>query len=215
MPETATANASQLVKALENGWSAIARQHPEVPADAVVIVGPGTISKGIETLGHFSERQWTTVDGGHRVEILVAGEGLQRGPVEAMGTLLHEAAHALNAARGVTDTSRQGRYHNGAYRRAGEEVGLAVELAAPFGFTATSLPPETESRYGREIRRLATTLTLYRNPMTDDGKAKAKNSPVAECACPRKIRIAPATLAAGPITCGVCEADFALVEPAE
>ena len=35
-----------------------------------------------------------------------------RTPADVLDTLLHEAAHALAAARGIKDTSRQGRYHN-------------------------------------------------------------------------------------------------------
>jgi hypothetical protein len=38
-----------------------------------------------------------------RPEVLVSGEGLQRGPVDVLGTLLHEAAHGLaHAARSAT-----------------------------------------------------------------------------------------------------------------
>ena len=43
--------------------------------------------------------------------MLVSGEGLQRGPTDVLGTLLHEAAHGLAQARSIQDTSRQGRYH--------------------------------------------------------------------------------------------------------
>jgi len=45
-------------------------------------------------------------------EVFVGGEGLARGPAEVLGTLLHEAAHALADVRGIKDTSRQGRWHN-------------------------------------------------------------------------------------------------------
>jgi hypothetical protein len=58
--------------------------------------------------------------------VLVSGEGLQRGPVDVLGTLLHEAAHGLAYARKVSDTSRQGRYHNRRYATLAGELGLEV-----------------------------------------------------------------------------------------
>ena len=57
---------------------------------------------------------------------MISGEGLARTPREVLGTLLHEAAHALAAARGITDTSRQGRYHNKKYAALAAELGLDV-----------------------------------------------------------------------------------------
>lgn len=38
----------------------------------------------------------------------MGGEGLARGPVEVLGTLLHEAAHAVAHVRGIKDTSLPG-----------------------------------------------------------------------------------------------------------
>jgi hypothetical protein len=43
-----------------------------------------------------------------------------------LDTELHEAAHGLAAARGIQDTSRQGRYRNARYRGLAEELGLAA-----------------------------------------------------------------------------------------
>ena len=45
-------------------------------------------------------------------ELLTGGEGLTRGAICPLGTLLHEGAHALAHARGTNGTSRGGRYHN-------------------------------------------------------------------------------------------------------
>ena len=39
-------------------------------------------------------------------EVFVGDEGLARGPADVLGTLLHEAAHALADVRGIKDTSR-------------------------------------------------------------------------------------------------------------
>ena len=59
-------------------------------------------------LGHFAAGRWqlTSPDAPtDRPEVLVSGEGLQRGPIDVLGTLLHEAAHGLAYARKVSDTS--------------------------------------------------------------------------------------------------------------
>src|SRR5215218_3534902 len=101
--------ASVLVAALEHAWQRIRSRHPEVP-EAVLVVASGAEGKRLN-LGHFAPHRWH-VNGADRHEVLVGGEGLQRGPVDVLGTLLHEAAHGLAQARGIQDTSRQGRYHN-------------------------------------------------------------------------------------------------------
>jgi hypothetical protein len=69
--------------------------------------------------------------------VLVSGEGLQRGPVAVLGTLLHEAAHGLACARCIQDTSRQGRYHNRRYATLARELGLDVAHMQPIGWSAT------------------------------------------------------------------------------
>src|SRR6266705_1093111 len=107
--------ASRVVAALEHAWAAIGAQHPEVP-EVVVVVASGSDPRGTRlTLGHFAAGRWQLTSPGKpadRPEVLVGGEGLRRGPVDVLGTLLHEAAHGLAHARGIADTSRQGRYHN-------------------------------------------------------------------------------------------------------
>ena len=62
---------------------------------------------------------------------MISGEGLRRSPREVLGTLLHEAAHALAHARGIKDTSRQGRYHNKHFKTLAEELGLDRRARRP------------------------------------------------------------------------------------
>jgi Single-strand binding protein family len=113
--------ASLLVAALEHTWQSIRSRHPEVP-EAVLVVASGGEGKRLN-LGHFAPHRWQ-VNGANRHEVLVGGEGLQRGPVDVLGTLLPEAAHGLAQARDVRDTSRQGRYHNRRYATLAGELGL-------------------------------------------------------------------------------------------
>src|SRR6266536_1291322 len=213
MPDVADADrrdASALLAALERAWVAIRTRHPEVPP-AIVVVASGTETKATR-LGHFAVGRWT-VQGNPSAqpEVLVAGEGLGRGAADVLATLLHEAAHGLCWARRVNDTSRGGRYHNRAFRRMAERVGLTVEQSRQFGFAHTTLGEQARQDYAATIGDLAAHLRLHRHGERHGAdRAAARNLPVACCACPRKIRVAPATLAAAPIVCGACEAPFEL-----
>jgi len=132
------------VAALEHAWQTIRTRHPDVP-DAVLVVASGSEGKRLN-LGHFAPHRWQ-VHGTDRHEVLVGGEGLQRGPLEVLGTLLHEAAHGLAQARSIQDTSRQGRYHNRRYAHLARELGLDVTSIKPIGWSATIVPDQTAAGY--------------------------------------------------------------------
>ena len=74
-------------------------------------------------------------------EVFVGGEGLVRGAADVLGTLLHEAAHALAHVRDIKDTSRQGRWHNARFKALAEEVGIEVAKDPRSGWSPTTLPP--------------------------------------------------------------------------
>jgi hypothetical protein len=126
-----------MVAALEGAWAAIRSRHPEVPA-VVMVLGAGSVGAtgGGLKQGHFAAMRWADPDqsaAGARVgdsvrlpEVFVGGEGLARGPADVLGTLLHEAAHALAHVRGIKDTSRQGRWHNTRFKALAEELGIEV-----------------------------------------------------------------------------------------
>jgi hypothetical protein len=116
-------------------------------------------------LGHFAAGRWQLTSPGaptDRAEVLASGEGLQRGPVDVLGTLLHEAAHGLAYARKLSDTSRQGRYHNRRYATLAAELGLDVAHLQPIGWSATSIPDPIAARYGEVLAELAAALVLWR-----------------------------------------------------
>jgi hypothetical protein len=148
-PTTPNGAASLLVAALEHTWQTIRTRHPDVP-DAVLVVASGAEGKRLH-LGHFAPHRWQ-VNGADRHEVLVGGEGLQRGPLEVLGTLLHEAAHGLAQARGIQDTSRQGRYHNRRYATLAGELGLEVASVQPIGWSATPVPREHRQGLRRPAR---------------------------------------------------------------
>src|SRR5208283_155330 len=88
--------------------------------------------------------------------------GLGRAPQEVLGTLLHEAAHALAAARGIKDTSRQHRYHNTKYKTLAEELGIAVAFDPTIGWSITTVPDHTAEDYADQLTALQAAMTLWR-----------------------------------------------------
>ena len=234
-----TSRTSGIVAALERAWAAIKDRHPDLP-DVVIVMASGTVGMrpGVVRLGHFAVERWTVghQSGGRLPEMFVAGEGLQRGAVEVLGTLLHEGAHGIAAVRGVKDTSRQGRWHNAKFKAIGEELGLVItkSMSLPIGWSDTAVPAATAAAYADVVADLQAAITMWRRaelditvtptgPKTGDGSgtdgegdgedagpAKPKGSVSAICGCesPRRIRIALSVLELGPITCGQCGQRF-------
>jgi len=164
-----------MVAALEQAWSTIRDRHPEVPA-AVVVLGAGSIGApaGGLRLGHFAAMRWHD-DARQLPEVFVGGEGLARGPADVLGTLLHEAAHALADARGIKDTSRQGRWHNARFKTLATELGIEITKDPRLGWSPTTLPEHTRSAYADTIDQLGRALRMHRSAeLTGDNGTKAK-----------------------------------------
>ncbi len=201
--------ASLLVAALEHAWQTIRHRHPDVP-EAVLVVASGSEGKRLN-LGHFAPHRWQ-VQGSDHHEVLVGGEGLQRGPLEVLGTLLHEAAHGLAQARSVQDTSRQGRYHNRRYATLARELGLEVTSVKPIGWSATTVLAPTAAAYAGQLEELQTALVLWRRQEHRTG-TRSRNLLACTCPCGRKLRASRTTLQEAPIVCGACEEPFEPEEP--
>ncbi|MEA9986092.1 hypothetical protein [Subtercola sp. RTI3] len=201
-----TTVSTPLVAAIETVWKSIQDRHEDVPA-VVVTLGSGTAKQGMK-LGHFAADRW--MRGDELVhELFVGGEGLQRGGVGVLGTLLHEAAHGAARAREIQDTSRQGRFHNAKFRAIGEEFGLNLEKDPSIGWSVTTVPADTERSYADEITTLDGGLVAYRlTEMSAGGRKSNNNGVTALCGCGRKIRVSKTVYAAGPISCGLCGSDF-------
>ncbi len=203
--------ASLLVAALEHAWQTIRTRHPDVP-EAVLVVASGSEGKRLN-LGHFAPHRWH-VNGADRHEVLVGGEGLQRGPQEVLGTLLHEAAHGLAQAREVQDTSRQGRYHNRRYAQLAGELGLEVACVKPIGWSATTVPEQTAAGYTGQLEELQAALVLWRRQEHRIGSGtRSRNLLACTCPCGRKLRASRTTLEEAPILCGACAQPFEPEEP--
>lgn len=166
---------SSVLAAMEAAYASVRGRHEDVPA-AIIVVGPDKGSARGK-LGHWARESWVTGDD-RAHELLVTAEHLDRGARDVFETLLHEAAHAINTARGVKDHA--GQRHNGRFKAAAEELGLSVEKQGNRGWAHTQLRPETEELYAAEIAALGEALTGYRRPQTvardPDKAAKAKLS---------------------------------------
>ena len=199
-----------MVAALEQAWAEIRARHTDVPP-AVIVLGAGSIGTpaGSLRLGHFAAMRWRSETPGEILaEVFVGGEGLARGPVDVLGTLLHEAAHAIAHVRKVKDTSRQGRWHNARFKALAEELGITVTKDPRIGWSPTTLPETTRTEYARTVSALGLALRLYRSIEITAPGAKKPTTPPCMCGCGRKIRVSPTVLAAGPILCGVCGEEF-------
>jgi len=197
-----------LVAAIETTWAAIQQRHPDVP-EVVVTLASGRTVKGVN-LGHFAPERWVRGDDVVH-ELFIGGEGLTRGGVGVLGTLLHEAAHGAANSRGVQDTSRQGRYHNTRFRQIAESFGLAIEFDKSIGWSVTSVPAPTAALYAAEVAQLTAAITAYRRAEAgpgDGGRKSNNNGRSAVCDCGRKVRASNAVIDAGPILCGLCGSEF-------
>jgi hypothetical protein len=198
----------RLVTALDRAWSSIRARHPDVP-EVVITLGSGSGGKSLK-LGHFAAERWQRA-GDRLPEMFIGGEGLARGARPVLGTLLHEAAHGVATTRGIQDTSRQGRFHNTRFRALAGELGLVVEQTASIGWSATKVPDTTATLYRADLRRLGAALVAYRHGEGTSGlggRVSSNNGVAARCECGRRIRVAEAVLAAGPIICSLCSTPF-------
>lgn len=222
-----SATASAVVAACEAAWSDIRAHHPELP-EVVMVLGSGIERGRLVKLGHWWGGRWLA-DGEVRGEVLLAGEALHLPADKVFEVLLHEAAHGINAARGIKDTSRGGRYHNEKFASTAREVLLEVRAMRPYGLAATSLSTAAAERYSSTVDRLGYAIRIARQlergvqigaegdqevegRLGGEGEGKngsrAKGSLAAECGCGRKLRMAPSVLARGPVVCGVCGSEF-------
>ncbi|MFW6033822.1 MAG: hypothetical protein ACOC9R_01695 [bacterium] len=244
MTVTRAETGSEVVEALEHVWATIRERHPEVP-DVVIITG-STFRTGRPVWGHFGPDFWANgrfvvdtagvAEREHKPELLVSGERLGTGAAETVQTMLHEAAHAVAAARGVQDTSRQHRYHNRRFLEIAEELGLEYRHGGPdptIGFSAVEITDRARDEYAEVIAELDEAMALScdlpgwirevlggsnggdgvhvgRRPR-DPGKPKTGyRKAVCGCDEPRVIRVAASTLDEAPISCGACGEDFHL-----
>ncbi len=128
-------------------------------------------------------------------------------PAELLSTLLHEVAHSLNHANGISDCSAN-QYHNAKFKKQAEELGLKTIEVKGKGHASTELTEFGAKRWDKALKILAGAFDL-----TAIGGAQAKkkgrntNLIKAQCECEQIIRASASVIKAG-VTCNQCETDF-------
>jgi hypothetical protein len=135
-----------------------------------------------------------------------------------------------NFIMGISDVSRQRRFHNYRFARTALALGLKIEAHPSIGHITPALQTRTAERYAAELRSLEKALTLVWSPNPDryltsstsvskptalTGKVQSIRKYItASCRCTRSdgsrrtIRVAAGWWILGPIRCGVCNIDF-------
>ncbi|MFE2755666.1 hypothetical protein ACFXGA_27065 [Actinosynnema sp. NPDC059335] len=215
----------RLVDVLADLVHAMRTNHPGLPAiEASVGEVPARRRTGS---GHAHQFTLRPLTGRHRDKdqedavpvfgLVIATDVLTGGSTAVLETLLHAAAHARNAAAGVGDTSREGRYHNKAFRDAARQLGLDVADPGRDGWAATTLPDTAAAPYRPQLDTLTSAIAAYGPPepaastTTSGGRWLAA---VCGCTPHRTIRVTRGGLAVAPVVCTRCAKPFRLVEPA-
>ena len=198
-PQPIVMEGSPVARALEDAWATIRHHHPELP-EVFIVVGAGSSTK--QHL-HRAVMGWQRDDQSLRVD----GDGLHRDAVVVLGTLLHEATHALAQVRNISDTSRRGR-HNRRFAKLADELGLDHDRR--LGSASSTPTTDSIARYRTAVDNLDRALRGYCHPQSiGGGNTTSSDNPVA-CACDggRRIRVSRTTLGGGPIVCQVCGSQF-------
>lgn len=223
---------STVVRLIEKVWDAIRAEHPELPR-VVVTTGSG---EGVKW-GHFRPDSWKSGEEKFH-EFFLASEALAKGANQVLQTTIHEAVHTLNRVRGVKDTTRQNRYHNGQFRKTAEELGLEHKgktADSTHGFSFVTLTQATKDKYADLLAELERELKLTgllpwflggtddedekggekitkpKKGEGDEGETKPNTNNVkcvCECEEPNIIRMSRKVLDKALIRCDECEALF-------
>lgn len=213
-----------LIEALARVWTAIRERHPDVPG--VVLLPAPNPHRQNNVLGHFAPLRWSPKEKNGQLwhEVIVVAEHLNRSAKDVVETLIHEAVHALNFARGIKDCSAN-QYHNKKFKEGAEELGLIVAQVRHYGFAVTSLPAETADLYSEEIQMLEAVLIHRQLGQLSQLPPKGPNSGPsgggkgnkprsrsrkAICLCPFIIRVSKTTLEKTVIRCETCGEPFQL-----
>jgi hypothetical protein len=205
--EAAGIGRQRVLDALAALWRAIQQRHEEVPN--VLLTWESGGRRGRTTgLLHLHSGPWAD-------ELVITDELMAREPSKLISAVLHDAGHGLAAARGIADTSNNGRYHNRSYAEVAGELGLNVAEHtdyARWGWSETQPTGPTLAHYEAELANLRDAVEQYVPAAPSTPAVRGRNNVVAICGCTgtaaRPLRIAPKKLQLGPITCGVCGEPF-------
>jgi len=146
-----------LVPAVGKAWAAIRKFHPEVPPVRLAL---GSRHRARHDLAYFLPSP-APKKIPHELLVSYSVERDATG-VRTMGIIVHEATHALAHERGITDTSRGGRYHNAEFGNLAAEMGLYLAGSRPAELGADTLTVHAEKSYAAAIKNLDAALKKAR-----------------------------------------------------
>lgn len=123
---------------LEYGFEVLNRVYFNMELPPIVIC----IMSSKRTYGHYTVNKEWRVDDDRLHEINISAEHLDRPIENVMATLCHEMVHYYCALNGISDTSQNGRYHNGRFKAEAEARGLIITKAPGIGWSVTDPSPE-------------------------------------------------------------------------
>jgi hypothetical protein len=99
---------------------------------------------------------------------------------------------------------------NRRYATLARELGLDVAHQQPIGWSATSVPEPTATRYVEVLAELGAALVLWRRveQAAPTGPGRSRNPLACSCPCGRRIRVARSVLELAPILCAGCTQPF-------
>ena len=80
----------------------------------------------------------------------------------------------------------------------------------PIGWSTTSVPDSTTTRYTQALAELGMALVLWRRAeqASTAGPGRSRNALACSCGCGRRIRVARSVLELAPILCAACAQPF-------
>ncbi len=200
---------SSASKHLEEAWAVLRNLIPGLPCAVIVLLD---IRGRARRFGHFAYSTWQGRGGDHAHEIAISPL-LFDNPAELLGTLLHEAAHAVNFAAGIRDFS--GRYyHLKQFRDKAVQLGLVCNFHnTRYGWCLTSWPAgqAPPPRYSRalDILREIPKGVGSQPPCKGKGRILPPSGHMRlACHCPRTIHVSRNVASQGGINCTKCGHDF-------
>lgn len=96
-----------------------------------------TIQSSPKTFGYITvQRMWKDGDECYH-EINISAEHLNRPPEKVLATLVHEMVHLYSMCNGISDTSKNGYYHNKRFKIEAEKRGLLISYRKYIGYSIT------------------------------------------------------------------------------
>lgn len=219
---------SDIISAFEFTWESIHQKHPDLPTNVVFVMGTGNqrgsirlgsfrnsfwnpVTKSVEVMEPADENTPIVVESAH--EVFIGGETMAQGAERVLETLLHEAAHALATARGIKETSSNGRYHNKRFVQLAEELTLEhdPDAAVPSGVGKSEvvLTDLTKKIYENELKDLANVVSVgIDNDRSKLKKQKSPNLLKCVCGCGHIVRMSLKVMYTAKPTCSDCGETF-------